>query len=361
MNEALWNRLREASLVAGDPPGRAAPAPWYIRLMLGVAAWISAGLLLCSFGLAFSRVFGAVTFSVIGFVLCLGATFLFRLPRTGEFVHQLAFAASLVGTALFQFIAVQLADDSASAIPFTLALTMTVLFFAIPDGAHRIWAASVGICALCVGLIHDAPPEMRGSVLHVLAGASSLMLAGFWTWEFKHLRNISRWRPAAYGVTTAFLLLNAMAIELLTVSFFFELFYKRDMDVHSLARIVWIGLNGIALLWTAWAYLRKIPAGNSRCAWGLGVLVGILALAHLKLVFLGPCLMLMLLGRGQGNRLLMGVGVLALLFCLGRFYYVLEITLLQKSLYMMASAGALLLARYALLRLWPRDGEVLHA
>lgn len=37
--EALWQRLREGALVEGDMPAPGdADSPWYIRLMLGIAA-----------------------------------------------------------------------------------------------------------------------------------------------------------------------------------------------------------------------------------------------------------------------------------------------------------------------------------
>jgi hypothetical protein len=366
MSDDLWNQLRVAAIVEGEAPAQIAHSPWYLRLMLGAAAWIAAGLLAFAFFLAFAFLFdlfdkGYAFFfiTLVGFFLCAGATCYFRYARTNDFTRQFAFATSLVGTALIQCICLYWnLTWSDGIVFFTLALTLAVLFFAIPDPAHRVWAASAGICALCVWVFQEAPPQARDFAIHALASASSLALPGFWLPEFRRLRALSLWRPAAYGVTVAFLLLNIGTFldpSLLLLSS--SVHRLPDASLPNISRMLWIGMNGIALLWTAWMYFRDIPAGNSRCAWVLVALMGILALAHIKLVFLGPCLILILIGRGQGNRILTGAGILSLLFCLGLFYYALEITLLQKSLAMMAGGGALLLARYLLLRLWSRDHE----
>jgi len=73
--QALWLRLREAGLVEGEaPPPGAAPTPWFVRAMLGVAGWIGAVFLLLFVGLAFESVVDSAAASfVVGLAACAAA------------------------------------------------------------------------------------------------------------------------------------------------------------------------------------------------------------------------------------------------------------------------------------------------
>ncbi len=87
----------------------------------------------------------------------------------------------------------------------------------------------------------------------------------------------------------------------------------------------------------------------------------VLALTTLKAPGLAPAVVVLLVGFAVGSRELAGLGVLALLAYLSRYYYALHATLLEKSLLMMAAGAALLLAYFALRWLWPRREGTDHA
>jgi uncharacterized membrane protein len=63
----------------------------------------------------------------------------------------------------------------------------------------------------------------------------------------------------------------------------------------------------------------------------------------------------------NGNRVLAGLGILALLGYLSHYYYALYATLLAKSALLAGAGLVLLAARFALRRWWPRDEGVQHA
>lgn len=69
-------------------------------------------------------------------------------------------------------------------------------------------------------------------------------------------------------------------------------------------------------------------------------------------------LMIVLLGFAHGNRVLAGLGVTALLGCVSAYYYLLETTLLVKSMTLGATGAVLLLAREALARWFLTEAEV---
>ena len=102
------------------------------------------------------------------------------------------------------------------------------------------------------------------------------------------------------------------------------------------------GLGGLALLWAvAGLLIRENVQPTSGAGGGMLAAAGVLALANLKAPGLAPATLLLLLGYGNGNRVLAGLGVAALLAATGL---------------------ALLGARLVLQKCWPAlQGENRHA
>jgi uncharacterized membrane protein len=68
-------------------------------------------------------------------------------------------------------------------------------------------------------------------------------------------------------------------------------------------------------------------------------------------------LMIALLGFANGNRVLLGLGIAALLLYVSSYYYLLDATLLAKSGVLAATAAVLLVARWLVLgRVMPKRG-----
>ena len=82
------------------------------------------------------------------------------------------------------------------------------------------------------------------------------------------------------------------------------------------------GLGGIALLWAVWQLLIREAVDPTASAGGCFLAAaGILSLATLKAPGLAPASLILLLGFGNGNRVLSGLGVAALLGYLSFYYY----------------------------------------
>ena len=62
-----------------------------------------------------------------------------------------------------------------------------------------------------------------------------------------------------------------------------------------------------------------------------------------------------LLGFLGGNYVLLGLGVISLLFYTAAYYYLLEATLLAKSATLLAVGLVLLIVRGGMIRLWPEN------
>ena len=61
------------------------------------------------------------------------------------------------------------------------------------------------------------------------------------------------------------------------------------------------------------------------------------------------------------NRVLLGLGVVSLLFYISSYYYLLESTLLEKSLSLLGVGLVLLLVRWFIPKMLPVESEVIHA
>jgi hypothetical protein len=347
--EGLWARLREAGAVQGDVPAVAAGrSPWFVRVMLGIAGWIGALFLLGFVGVGFAFVMEskAVSF-VLGAAVCAGAAFLYRSAPHSDFMNQFGLAVSLAGQALMGFAVLRWFEHSFSAAALALALQQGLLFALVPNFIHRVWTSWTAAYAAVYAL---------GNLgLHAFAPAA--VTFGFlWPWlaEFDHPRRGELLRAGGYGLALAAVQTAVMHGGLLAL-----LWQTRDAGPG----VLWAGnlASGLVLVWAVLRLLKREGVGlgepHGRIALTGAVL---LALVSLKAPGVGPAAAILIVGYANGNRVLAGLGVLALLGYLSHFYYALHATLLEKSALLAAAGLALLAARWGLRRWWPGE-EAPHA
>jgi len=346
--ELLWSRLRAAALVQGDvPPRDERAAPWYVRLMLGIAGWIGAFFLLSfvGVGLAFVTRSGAAQIT-IGVLACAAATMMFRAAK-GDFVTQFALAVSLAGQVLMAMGLGELLhpwERSWQPVAALIAIQQAALFLLVPNYIHRIWtawsASYAALMALGETFIHLAP---------ALAAAAFI---GVWLREFQHPRQASLVRAAGYGLA-----ITTLQCAVLSGSLAQALIWGAGFDASG-ARQPWWWVNGAmagaVLVAGVIALLRReglaLASGPAKSALA-GALV--IAAASIKAPGLAPATAILVVGYANGNRVLAGLGVLALLAYLSHYYYALQATLLEKSMLLAAAGVAVLMARFALQHWWP--------
>jgi hypothetical protein len=336
---AVWQALREAGLVHGDPPAVPLDAPWYVRLMLGVAGWIAALFLLGFVAVGLTWVIRSELACVVVGLLGSGAAWLLlRKLGHNDFAAQFALAVSFAGQALFAYGVFQLFDSSAdAAMPWSLlALQQAALVLFMPNAIHRLWsgfaaAAAVAMVLRAGGAAFLAPALLLGAVA--------------WAWlnEFRWPRLGQVLRPAAYGVVLALIFLELAAGLMRPATGF-------DVDPAG-RRLYGQLLNGAVLLCVVWVLLRRSGAtlpGRTP----LVVLAGtaLMVLVSLEAPGIAASLCILLLGFAHGNRVLAGLGGAALLLYTGGYYYELDVTLLVKSQVLAATGGVLLGLRWLLLR-----------
>jgi uncharacterized membrane protein len=312
-------------------PDDAAGTPWYVRALVGVSAWIAAVLLIAFLIGGTQLVRSGESMLVVGLVLCAVAIAIRRGVPSSIFAAQLALALSIAGQSLFCF---GMADLSNTVLAIVLALSALeiVLIALYPDTLHRFLSTVVIVGAL-VALLFDwnAPGAVHPLVGILAAGALVL-------WERESDLAAARaavlTRPIAYGLVVALLGVLCFGITelipiprwwvsgLLLLPLLLVLAYRiiSRLEQHVDTKIVpW--LVGATLL-------ASLPA-----LWTPGVLAAVIVLV---------------LGFQRGNRLLLGLGAAFLAVFLIAFYYHLDVTLLVKSLLLLAT-GLLLLGLRALM------------
>lgn len=346
----LWARLLREGLVQGALPERnGVRSPWFVRVMLGVAGWFGALFLLLFVGFGMSFIIKSAGASIItGVLACTAAAVLFR-HAANDFAGQFGLAVSMAGQGLILFgLASATGEKQLAPIASMMAVVQAALFWLLPNYVHRVWAAWSGACALALALAD----------MGLLAFTPGLMTAAFaWVWlkEFDVAKHGALLRAGGYGLALAALVVAVMQGQLL-ITWIFD----RGKQPLGGELGVWTGaaFTGAVLLWAVVQLLARedVPLDSSQ---GRIALAGaaILALATLKAPGLGPAAAVLVIGFANGNRVLAGLGVLALLGYLSHYYYSLQITLLEKSALLACTGIALLVARLALHRYWPAANQ----
>lgn len=221
----MSGQLTEQQLVAAlterghIPPGSALPPedhsdrPWYLSMVLGVAAWL-AGAFVLGFAWTLLEPLSERELFVVGAFLLAASIGLFRAGRDRTFIDQLALSTWIAG----QFaIVAAVADitESWPAICASILALQIVLWFVTPSSAARLLAAFFGCCAWALFIRLSVLDESFDDRLSVDVGPSLFVwvvvwlpvAAGAWALVSTEARWMtSGWRGAIRPALTGLLL-----------------------------------------------------------------------------------------------------------------------------------------------------------
>ena len=351
----LWVRLRDAGMVEGEMPAAGdARAPWFVRVMLGIAGWIGAMFLLGFVGAGFAFVLkssGAAF--VVGALACIAAVAIFRAAPKSNFVGQFGLAVSLAGQGLLVFGAAQWFERSITGVALYVMLQQTLLFILVPNYVHRLWtswsaALAASYAMLDAGLFAFTPAAIAAAFLGVAL------------YEFELARFGTMVRAGVYGLALAAVQTAVLHGRLLSG----WLLWRIGPGLLGGEAGVWAGriASAAVLLWAVVVLLRReglsLTSGQGRIGLAGALILGAVSL---KAPGFGPAAAILIIGYANADRVLAGLGLFALLGYLSHYYYSLQATLLEKSGLLAAAGVALLLARLALQYWWPQPEEASHA
>ncbi|MBI1889927.1 MAG: DUF4401 domain-containing protein [Burkholderiales bacterium] len=350
--EELWALLRGKALVEGDMPPAAVSSPWYVRVMLGIAGWIGALFLMGFVGAAFAFVMKSAAASLIlGLITCAVACFIFRAARDNDFITQFGLAVSLAGQGMFMVGLINAFKPDLFAVFFGVALFEALLAALVPNALHRVLTSAAAVAALSYAL-------HRLGVVGLAPGVAAAGMAMVWLDERRWADKA--WRPVGYGIVLAMLHIEV------THSFQAFLTHEFSRAPGWLAHhgyLIGSGLTSAVFVWTVTRLLTRESIGLSSktgvAAIVAAIVVGIVAFPAPGAV---TALLILLLGFAASSRILMGLGIMALLGFVSHYYYQLQTTLLEKSAVLAAIGIALLVARLALHKAFlSEESEAAHA
>ncbi len=366
----VLSQLVAEGLTSGESVERARAAfqgaadttpPWYARVIAGFGAWIATGCLVGFLVIAdiVENEMGAIA---VGAILVVAAAWLRRAASPAEdFKRQFSLAASLAGQVLV-LVGARAATESTT-VAAVIAVVMSVaLIMLVPDPAHRFMSALLGSIGLIATMATFKLAWELGSLgplgTLVIRGsdfaAAALIALAAYVWRVK-LGDRSAERdemlePVGYGTITALLIM-------LVFSSWFVVLEDFTRGQRSGASAWTLGLGttialAIALSALMLSILHELRATGVTAATPIA-----LALLTLSTPGITAAVTLLVLGFDRRNRILIGLAVGFLIKFVSMYYYTLRMTLLEKSVVLVASGLLLLAGRvYLELRYKPSEG-----
>ncbi len=348
--EQLWNHLAEKHLVTGEMgPLPDARSPWFVRVMLGFAGWIGALFLLSFVGAALTFIIRSSAASLMaGAIICAGVAVIFRFSKGQDFAVQFGLATSFAGQALFIYGLMETFKWGNGFTYVCITVFMVVLAAIVANEIHRAATAFAASVSLGLALWWYGVPYLAPALI-------TSAMAVIWMHEFSWANRGSVLRPIGYSLVLAALYSNGV----LLMHGYSWLLERRAVNIPVLARFsYWANILtiGAVFFYTVHRLLAREGFGiKDRPAQASLFAAATIAIVSYKAPGIAAGLVIVLLGYANANRVLGGLGVFSLIAYLALYYYQLQTTLLVKSASLMATGIVLLVARFALHRLWPAN------
>lgn len=340
-NRSLVDQLKQAGVIDTEQAEHLMQhgSPWWLQLLLGVAAWIASILIISSFLGPLLALADNDLVRLFAAAILLGSA-LWLATKTHDFVQQMSVAIALAGQGLLVYTLYELSGHNDDVPRYACALITLALLFSPLNQLHQ--RVSLAIAAVCLlSLVQSAP---------LLAIFSALLCAlSVWLWC-----NRPRWAVLGYAGRIKSLLevatLSALGLSLLGQCL--PLFDSSHWlgNQLALAQALYSAFASIILLSTVF-WLSRLATVPSRLV--------LLSLTTLMCILLYPASALLtatalLLACFSGcSRRWAALCLLSMLFALSQFYYNLQLSLLHKS-GLLALSGLLVLAAWLLLKRYQR-------
>ena len=336
-DEGLAKPLEQESTISAPAETQGSSLPWFVKLFIGIAAWIAA-LLIVSFFYAINIIDDD---SALGFGLlfCAVAIPVNRAGHRNTFWVQLSLAASLTGQAL-AIIGLTSIFDELLITTLVVVMLETALILLHRDSVLRFISALI-VVGFFLALIFEQ--EMQFSIhALILALAAGTLAIHLNQNRIKLLLLDETILPVGSALT--FSLLGILIMPL------WEEFDLR-WEFTAVALLAML----IYLLWRIGTDLGY--SLRNRVVIALLVGATLLLIPALRMPGLLAALIVLALGFWRNNQGLVWLAAIFLVFYIWAFYYSLEWTLLVKSLVLLASGLVLLGLRFFVVQFTAKSGE----
>ena len=336
----------------------AARSPWFISLLFGMSGILASlffigflTLMLDNTGLLDST----LAVIIIGALLSIIGGFLFYNARSrhSPFWNGLAFAITLAGQGYIAF--ALLASEIAEPLNIMLLLLVQLLMtIVIPNFIYRLLSATLALSCLFYLLNYYHLSEVSLGLFALITSVTHLQrytLAAFIP---------TKWRTSFFDISSA--IGYASAYVLLNISvYFIAAEYSNSFDnldsldnygeAFSYNYYLAQGLLTLASLYAAYLILKRYHIKLLSAA-GLLISAAIIVLGVISIYVSGllATSLIIIIATANSQRVLLGLGVIALVGYIFWYYYQLDTSLLVKSASMLVIGIALLLLRWLLIK-----------
>ena len=336
----------------------AARSPWFISLLFGMSGILASlffigflTLMLDNTGLLDST----LAVIIIGALLSIIGGFLFYNARSrhSPFWNGLAFAITLAGQGYIAF--ALLASEIAEPLNIMLLLLVQLLMtIVIPNFIYRLLSATLALSYLFYLLNYYHLSEVSLGLFALITSVAHLQrytLAAFIP---------TKWRASFFDISSAIGYASAYVLLLVSV-YFIAAEYGNSFDnldsldnygkAFSYNYYLAQGLLTLASLYAAYLILKRYHIKLLSTA-GLLISAAIIVLGVISIYVSGllATSLIIIIATANSQRVLLGLGVIALVGYIFWYYYQLDTTLLVKSASMLVIAIALLLLRWLLIK-----------
>jgi uncharacterized membrane protein len=297
--------------------------PWYVKLVVGVGAWITAVVAMLLGGaivLLLLKIESALALAVIGAAYLALGLWLLRQSDAGLFATQMGIATAAAGAALVSAGFAGEAEEVWVALPVA-AVVAVVIFLLTTNKTLQFLTAALVAAVFVITLEAERVPY----ALDIVSVATPV---GLYLLLNPPQRDLA---PAAVVLLLTFPLFSVFIAP--------DTIWARDIEIGGwVARAVHIAL----FVWLVDGYRRQR-------GWAVDQRVAIFTAAAVLVCLLLPpggsaALLLMTLAYVTGSMAFATLGIVLQAQFIMRYYYSLEMTLLDKSLLLMAVGVVLLLA-----------------
>lgn len=338
----LWNNLQNKGLVEGDVPSTELDnTPWFVKTLQGFAGWIAAFFLLGFFASGFIWLFdreSAFALISIGLIGNVSAFMVFRLSGKNEFLHQLGLVFNLCGQLMVAWGLYEIFRRFGTSYFLILAFYQIILVLLVPDFVSRVLTTWFAVLALYIGLGRHGIFYITG--LFVLLGFSFI-----WTNDNKWLSKKNLWEPIGYGLMIALIQFNGQFLFDGDLDWWFYAGNYSDWNNY----FYWINEIVFALVFIGlFIKLSKEYCIDFSTAMGRLSVIGLLMLLVLGYYITGvsAAFLLLIIGFWKKRKVLLVFGVIALVSFISWYYYSLHLTLLTKSLVLIATGMSFFIGFY---------------
>lgn len=336
----------------------AAPSPWFISLLFGFSGVFASlffigflTLILDNTGLLDST----LAVFIIGAILSVSGGFLFYNARLrhSTFWNSLAFAVTLAGQGYIAYalLASEITEPLNIVLLLLVQLLMTVV---IPNFIYRLLSATLALSCLFYLLNYYHLSEISLGLLALITSVTHLQrytLAAFIPrkWRMNALEIMS-----AIGYASAYVLLS-ISVYFIAAEYgnSFASFNSLDNYGEAFSYNYYLaqGLLTLASLYAAYLILKRYHIKLLSAA-GLLISAAIVLLGIMSIYVSGllATSLIIIISTANSQRVLLGLGVIALVGYIFWYYYQLDTSLLVKSASMLVIGIALLLLRWLLIK-----------